>query len=64
MAELSERLQPVSLTTSDNLGLGVDWVEAAAFAWLAKQTLEKQPGNSPRSTGAGHPCILGGIYYA
>ena len=64
MAELSERLQPVSLITSDNLGLGVDWVEAAAFAWLAKQTLEKQPGNSPRSTGAGHPCILGGIYYA
>ena len=64
MKELSKRMLPVSLTTSDTLGLGVDWVEAAAFAWLAKQTLEKRPGNSPRSTGASHPCILGGIYYA
>lgn len=64
MEELSKRLDPVSLTTSDRLGLGVDWVEAAAFAWLAKQTLAQQPGNSPQSTGASHPCILGGIYHA
>ncbi|MEM7304480.1 MAG: anhydro-N-acetylmuramic acid kinase [Pseudomonadota bacterium] len=64
MEELSKRLSPVSLNTSDDFGLGVDWVEAAAFAWLAKQTLDKKPGNSPGSTGASHPCVLGGIYYA
>ena len=64
MQELSRRLQPITLTTSNVFGLDIDWVEAAAFAWLAKQTLEKQPGNSPSSTGAKHPCVLGGIYYA
>ena len=64
MEKLAKQLQPVLLTTSDAYGLDVDWVEAAAFAWLAKQTLEKLAGNSPNSTGASHACVLGGIYYA
>ena len=37
MEELSKRLQPTLLTTSKAFGLDVDWIEAAAFAWLAKQ---------------------------
>jgi anhydro-N-acetylmuramic acid kinase len=41
-----------------------DWVEAAAFAWLAHQTLEEQPGNVTTVTGAKHAVILGGIYKA
>ena len=41
-----------------------DWVEAIAFAWLAKQTLEAKPGNLPAVTGAGGKRVLGAIYPA
>lgn len=64
MQELARRLQPAKLTTTNSFGLDIDWIEAAAFAWLAKQTLNKQPGNAPLSTGAQRSCILGGVYYA
>jgi len=43
-------------------GIDPDWVEATAFAWLAKQSLGRRPGNLPGVTGARHPVILGGIY--
>jgi anhydro-N-acetylmuramic acid kinase len=52
------------LSTTDTLGLAPDWVEAAAFAWLAHRTLEGQPGNLPSVTGAMRAVILGGIYKA
>ncbi len=41
-----------------------DWVEAAAFAWLAKQTLLGNPGNIMTVTGARRPVVLGGIYHS
>lgn len=44
------------------LGLDPDYVEAATFAWLARQTLAGRPGNEPDVTGAKGPRILGGIY--
>jgi anhydro-N-acetylmuramic acid kinase len=43
-------------------GFDPEWVEAVAFSWLAKQTLEGRAGNLPSVTGARHPVILGGIY--
>ena len=46
------------------LGLDPDWVEAVAFAWLAKQAMEHQPGNLPAVTGARGLRILGAIYPA
>jgi anhydro-N-acetylmuramic acid kinase len=49
---------------TDSLGIGVDWVEAAAFAWLAKQAIDRRPGNLPAVTGAAGPRILGAIYPA
>jgi len=52
------------LPTTETLGLHPDWIEAAAFAWLAHQTLEDKAGNLPSVTGARHPAILGGIYKA
>jgi len=55
--------QVIVKTTSD-VGIAPDWVEAAAFAWFAKQTLAHQPANLPSVTGANNACILGGVYYA
>ena len=43
-------------------GIDPDHVEAIAFAWLAKQTIHRQPGNLCSVTGAKTPAILGGIY--
>ena len=63
MHRLTKKLAPITLHTSNEFGIDVDWVEATAFAWLAYQTLHKKPGNAPKSTGAKHACILGGIYY-
>lgn len=46
------------------LGIDPDWMEALAFAWLARQCLKGKPGNLPAVTGARGPRILGAIYPA
>lgn len=53
-----------SLHSTADFGLAPGWVEAAAFAWLARQTLLGLPGNLPAVTGAAGPRILGGIWPA
>jgi anhydro-N-acetylmuramic acid kinase len=50
------------LSTTKALGIDVDWVEAVAFAWLAKQTLDNKPSNLPAVTGAKGLRVLGAIY--
>jgi len=55
-------LHPVKIEVTDILGIHVSAVEAAAFAWLARQALLKAPGNLPCVTGADGPRILGAIY--
>ncbi|HFE39293.1 MAG TPA: anhydro-N-acetylmuramic acid kinase [Gammaproteobacteria bacterium] len=47
---------------TDEFGIDADYVEAVAFAWLARQTLHLIPGNLPAVTGAREPAILGAIY--
>lgn len=65
MQQLAIRLgTQIGLDTTTALGVDPGWVEAMAFAWLAKQTLEHRPGNLPAVTGAQRPVILGGIYWA
>ena len=59
---LSARLSPRKVMRTDVLGISADYVEAAAFAWLAKCTLEGIPGNLPSVTGAAEPVVLGGVY--
>ncbi len=60
---LQQRLQrPVASTRE--LGVDPDWVEAIAFAWIARQTMAGEAGNLPSVTGAQRPVILGGIYRA
>ena len=61
---LKDNLPGIKITSSANYNLDPDYIEATAFAWLAKQTLEHKPGNLPEVTGANRPVILGGIYYA
>ncbi len=51
-----------TVQSSETLNIDPDWVEAIAFAWLAKQRLDEKPGNIPTVTGALHPAVLGGIY--
>jgi anhydro-N-acetylmuramic acid kinase len=62
LARLGALLPGIPVVTTEALGLDPDWVEAAAFAWLAHQTLAGHAGNLPSVTGARHPVLLGGIY--
>ena len=64
LQRLSQLLEPVTVATTAVLGVQPDWVEAAAFAWLARQTMHQQAGNLMSVTGAKRPVILGGIYQA
>ncbi len=61
---LARLLQPRLLASTATLGIAPEWVEAAAFAWLAQQTLAGLPGNEPSVTGAARPCVLGAIHPA
>ncbi len=65
---LLERFQVLlpesTVGTTEQLGLSPDWVEAAAFAWLAYRTMNRMSGNEPGVTGADGFRILGGIYPA
>ncbi len=57
-------LPGVQVATTAALGIDPDWMEALAFAWLARQTLHHAPGNLPAVTGAQGKRILGAIYPA
>jgi anhydro-N-acetylmuramic acid kinase len=61
-AVLKTMLPGVLIARTDELGVGADWVEACAFAWLAHQALQRRPGNLPAVTGARGLRILGAIY--
>lgn len=61
---LKSILQGTPVLNSDALGIGMDWLEAAAFAWLAKQTLAGKTSNLPAVTGAKGLRVLGAIYPA
>lgn len=62
---LTQRIAELSgkpTTTTEQLGIKPEWIEAAAFAWLAKQTLEGLSGNAPSATGSNGQRILGAVY--
>ncbi|WP_417691173.1 anhydro-N-acetylmuramic acid kinase [Pseudidiomarina sp.] len=44
------------------LGVDPQHLEAMAFAWLARQYMQRQPGNLPSVTGASRATVLGGLY--
>ena len=61
---LKQALPNIEINSSSKYGLDPDYIEAAAFAWLAKQTMEHKSGNLPEVTGAKRAVILGGVYYS
>ncbi|MEG2049812.1 MAG: anhydro-N-acetylmuramic acid kinase [Comamonas sp.] len=64
MQRLAALLPGVAVTTTAERGLPPLEVEAAAFAWLARQCILGLPGNLASVTGAKGPRILGAIYPA
>lgn len=54
--------QSIALSTTESIGVDGDSLEAAAFAWLACQTLAGLPGSDASVTGAKGPRVLGAIY--
>lgn len=62
IAALRSALATRHVGLTNDLGIDADWVEACAFAWLARQTLKQLPGNLPEVTGARGPRVLGAIY--
>ncbi len=62
MTSLGNLLKPAKVDSTAALGIAPEWVEATAFAWLARQTLAGLAGNLPAVTGANNPTVLGGIY--
>ena len=61
---IEQALPGIHVGLTDQLGLPGAWIEAMAFAWLARQTLLGLPGNLPQVTGAAGLRILGAIYPA
>lgn len=63
---LVERLSTLchgwKITTTNEYGLDIDFVEAAAFAWLAYQRIHHLPSNLPSVTGATQAVSLGVIF--
>ncbi len=64
MARIGAALPGVAVQPTDALGLPSQQVEAAAFAWLARQAVHGLPGNLPLVTGSAGLRVLGAIYPA
>jgi len=64
MGRLSDQLEKtdIKVASAEAFGVSPDWVEAIAFAWLARQTLRRLPGNIAGVTGAHQDVVLGAIY--
>jgi anhydro-N-acetylmuramic acid kinase len=61
---LKDKLPTCRIQLTDALGIPADWMEAIAFAWLARQAIHGKPASLPAVTGAHHSSILGAIYPA
>jgi anhydro-N-acetylmuramic acid kinase len=62
MERIRAALGGIPLETSREHGIDPDFVEAALFAWLARECLAGRPGNLPAVSGARGPRVLGAIH--
>ena len=64
--KLMQRIQTLCdsapVLPTDAVGLDADWVEGAAFAWLAWARINQVPGNVRKVTGAAAEAVLGALY--
>jgi anhydro-N-acetylmuramic acid kinase len=61
-SELAAQWPGLAIESTAGHGLDPDFVEAVAFAWLARETLAGRPGNLPAVTGARAACVLGAVH--
>ena len=64
LERLRALLPGVTVSASVEHGLPPQQVEAAAFAWLARATVRREPGNLASVTGARGARVLGAVYPA
>jgi anhydro-N-acetylmuramic acid kinase len=64
MGRLAAHVGGLRVESTQAVGVPVDQVEAAAFAWLARAFVERQAGNLAAVTGAAGPRVLGALYPA
>ena len=57
--QLEKKLNEFSMQPTSDYGVPTKWMEAMAFAWLAKQHIENKTGNIPSVTGANMAVVLG-----
>ena len=62
MNEITKIASDISVSSTSELGIDPDWVEAIAFAWMARETIAGRAIDTRAFTGASEPVILGGIY--
>ena len=62
MADLALLLPGCAVSSTNELGVDADWLEAMAFAWLAWAFQHQINGNLPEVTGASKACVLGVAY--
>ena len=63
LQNLAGALPGMAIESTASHGLDPDFVEAMAFAWLARETLARRPGNLPAVTGARGPRVLGSVHF-
>jgi len=63
IACLENQLESFKVTSSNAYGVNSDALEAFAFAWFAKHTLQNQALDFTSITGSSRPHVVGGIYY-
>lgn len=64
LEHLAELMHGIKISNTDELGIGIDWAEAIAFAWLAKQCMHHNVVNLTQVTGARGARLMGAIYQA
>ena len=62
LANLAREWPGLVIESTAAHGLDPDFVEALAFAWLARETLAGRPGNLAAVTGAAGPRVLGSTH--
>jgi anhydro-N-acetylmuramic acid kinase len=62
LQSIARSTAPNPVATTAALGLDPDHVEAAAFAWFARRTLDGLTSSAGTVTGAAGARILGGVY--